>query len=74
MLTEEAKGYAAKGSPEAQLVAAISPEGASKDALKVVFFSGALLLNLTGGFCFCGVLRCRFGVLRQYWEMLSMLA
>ena len=37
MLTEEAKGYAAKGFPEAQLVAAIPPEGASKDALKVRF-------------------------------------
>ncbi|CAL4967137.1 unnamed protein product [Urochloa decumbens] len=34
VLTDEAKGYAAKGSPEAQLVAAIPPEGASKDALK----------------------------------------
>jgi hypothetical protein len=41
VLTEEAKGYAAKGSPEAQLVAAIPPEGASKDALKVRFlFTG----------------------------------
>lgn len=41
VLTEEAKGYAAKGSPEAQLVAAIPPEGASKDALKVRFlFAG----------------------------------
>jgi phenylalanyl-tRNA synthetase alpha chain len=35
VLTDEAKGYAAKGSPEAQLVAAIPPEGASKGALKV---------------------------------------
>lgn len=43
MLTEEAKGYAAKGSPEAQLVAAIPPEGASKDALKVVFFWGFIV-------------------------------
>ncbi|TVU28622.1 hypothetical protein EJB05_20146 [Eragrostis curvula] len=34
VLTEEAKGYAAKGSPEAQLVAAIPPEGATKDVLK----------------------------------------
>jgi len=34
VLTDEAKGYAARGSPEAQLVAAIPPEGASKDALK----------------------------------------
>ncbi|XP_040376369.1 phenylalanine--tRNA ligase alpha subunit, cytoplasmic [Oryza brachyantha] len=34
VLTEEAKGYAASGSPEAQLVAAIPPEGASKDVLK----------------------------------------
>jgi phenylalanyl-tRNA synthetase alpha chain len=37
VLTEEAKGYAARGSPEAQLVAAIPPEGAAKDALKVRF-------------------------------------
>ena len=37
VLTDEAKGYAARGSPEAQLVAAIPPEGASKDALKVSF-------------------------------------
>lgn len=37
VLTDEAKGYATKGSPEAQLVAAIPPEGASKDALKVRF-------------------------------------
>lgn len=37
VLTDEAKGYAAKGSPEAQLVSAIPPEGASKDALKVSF-------------------------------------
>ena len=37
VLTEEAKGYVAKGSPEAQLVAAIPPEGVSKDALKVRF-------------------------------------
>lgn len=44
MLTEEAKGYAAKGSPEAQLVAAIPSEGASKDALKVRFlFPGVRL-------------------------------
>ncbi|KAF0925639.1 hypothetical protein E2562_017214 [Oryza meyeriana var. granulata] len=34
VLTEEAKGYVASGSPEAQLVAAIPPEGASKDLLK----------------------------------------
>ncbi|OEL12684.1 Phenylalanine--tRNA ligase alpha subunit, cytoplasmic [Dichanthelium oligosanthes] len=34
VLTDEAKGYAVKGSPEAQLVAAIPPDGASKDALK----------------------------------------
>ncbi|KAF0933124.1 hypothetical protein E2562_013857 [Oryza meyeriana var. granulata] len=34
VLTEEAKGYVASGSPEAQLVAAIPPEGASKDVLK----------------------------------------
>ncbi|VAI32455.1 unnamed protein product [Triticum turgidum subsp. durum] len=34
MLTDEAKGYAARGSPEVQLVAAIPPEGASKGALK----------------------------------------
>jgi len=33
-LTDEAKGYAARGSPEAQLVAAIPPEGACKAALK----------------------------------------
>jgi hypothetical protein len=32
------------------------------------------LLDFTGGFCFCRVLMCRFGVLRQNWEMLSMLA
>ncbi len=35
MLTDEAKGYVAGGSPEAQLVAAIPPEGASKDVLRV---------------------------------------
>uniref|UniRef100_N1R4Z5 PheRS DNA binding domain-containing protein n=1 Tax=Aegilops tauschii TaxID=37682 RepID=N1R4Z5_AEGTA len=34
VLTDEAKGYAARGSPEVQLVAAIPPEGASKGALK----------------------------------------
>ncbi|KAL5220616.1 hypothetical protein ABZP36_025329 [Zizania latifolia] len=34
VLTEEARGYVANGSPEAQLVAAIPPEGASKDVLK----------------------------------------
>nr|CAB3448026.1 unnamed protein product [Digitaria exilis] len=34
VLTDEAKGYAAKGSPEAQLVSAIPPEGATKGALK----------------------------------------
>lgn len=35
VLTDEAKGYVAGGSPEAQLVAAIPPEGASKDVLRV---------------------------------------
>jgi hypothetical protein len=35
VLTDEAKGYAARGSPEVQLLAAIPPEGASKAALKV---------------------------------------
>jgi hypothetical protein len=39
VLTDEAKGYAARGSPEVQLVAAIPPEGASKGALKVVSLS-----------------------------------
>uniref|UniRef100_A0A0D3HDD9 phenylalanine--tRNA ligase n=1 Tax=Oryza barthii TaxID=65489 RepID=A0A0D3HDD9_9ORYZ len=34
VLTDEAKGYVAGGSPEAQLVAAIPPEGASKDVLR----------------------------------------
>ncbi|KAL5227670.1 hypothetical protein ABZP36_015935 [Zizania latifolia] len=34
VVTEEAKGYVANGSPEAQLVAAIPLEGASKDVLK----------------------------------------
>ncbi|KAL6911534.1 hypothetical protein ACP4OV_000339 [Aristida adscensionis] len=34
LLTEEAKGYVVRGSPEAQLFAAIPPEGASKDVLK----------------------------------------
>lgn len=34
VLTDEARGYAARGSPEVQLVAAIPPEGASKAALK----------------------------------------
>ncbi|KAM0906332.1 hypothetical protein ACQ4PT_016817 [Festuca glaucescens] len=34
VLTDEAKGYAARGSPEAQLVSAIPPEGASKGTLK----------------------------------------
>lgn len=39
-----------------------------------VFVYRDLLLDFTGGFCFCRVLMCRFGVLRQNWEMLSMLA
>ncbi|TVU48649.1 hypothetical protein EJB05_08290, partial [Eragrostis curvula] len=34
VLTEEAKGYAARGSPKAQLLAAIPPEGATRDVLK----------------------------------------
>ncbi|KAM3243974.1 hypothetical protein ACQJBY_055724 [Aegilops geniculata] len=37
VLTDEAKGYAARGCPEVHLVAAIPPEGASKAALKKEF-------------------------------------
>jgi hypothetical protein len=42
VLTDEARGYAARGSPEVQLVAAIPPEGASKAALKVISLSLSL--------------------------------
>ncbi|KAM3224797.1 hypothetical protein ACQJBY_057890 [Aegilops geniculata] len=37
VLTDEAKGYAARGCPEVRLVAAIPPEGASMAALKEEF-------------------------------------
>jgi hypothetical protein len=43
VLTDEARGYAARGSPEVQLVAAIPPEGASKAALKVISLSISIL-------------------------------
>jgi hypothetical protein len=64
VLTDEAKGYAARGSPEAQLVAAIPSEGASKDALKVRFFFSyrVWLFDMTGGFCYCRMLMFRFVV------------
>jgi phenylalanyl-tRNA synthetase alpha chain len=57
VLTDEAKGYAARGSPEVQLLAAIPPEGASKAALKVISLSicFSCSIGVNGlGFRVCG--------------------
>ena len=47
MLTDEAKGYVARGSPEVQLVSAIPPEGARKSALQVVPLSNGIRCSIS---------------------------